>query len=273
MGLFDLPAPLFDIVDGVLAAAMPVVMRVVLWGVLAGWISMLLYRSFSNQEKIAALKTRQQRQQKQIAAFDGEFAELLPLIRGTLALGFRQLGMALGPALLASLPALCVIVWASGAFGYRTPAAGETIAVRAEPGGGGLHWSPPAAASASDEGWLVGWPADGQTLTLEDGGQALLVLPLEKAIPVIHRKRWWNLLIANPLGYLPSGGPADVVHIDLPEQLLLGWGPGWIRGWMFSFFLAFLNACCGCIEDFPAAPGDVRRPNLRIYQSVQYLAI
>jgi len=231
MGLFDLPAPLFSIIDGLLAAFLPSFVRLVLWGILAGWVSMLVYRFLSNQEKIVALRTRQQQQQKQIAEFDGEFAELLPLIRRTLALG---------PALLASLPALFIVIWAAGAFGYRTPLAGEEISLRAEPGTGGIHWSPPAQARATENGWIVDWPADGQMLTLEDGRRPLLNLPLERAVPVIHKKRWWNLLMANPIGYLPTDGSTEVLHIDLPEQRILGWGPGWMRGWMFSFFMAFL---------------------------------
>jgi len=240
MGLFDLPAPLFSLIDGVLETLLPSVARLILWGILAGWISMLVYRWLSNQEKIAALKSLQQLQQKQIAEFDGEFAELLPLIRRTLALGFRQLGLALGPALLASLPALFIIIWVAGAFGYRAPLAGEEISLRAEPGSNGIHWSPPAQTQATANGWIVDWPADGQTLTLVDGRRPLLNLPLEQAVPVIHKKRWWNLLMANPLGYLPPDGPTEVIHIDLPEQSILGWGPGWMRGWMFSFFMAFL---------------------------------
>lgn len=240
MGLFDLPAPLFSFIDGVLAAFLAPVVRLTLWGILAGWVSMLVYRWLSNQEKMAALKTLQQQQQRQIAAFDGEFAELLPLVRRTLALGFRQLGVALGPALLASLPALFIIIWVAGAFGYQAPMAGEKISLRAEPGTSGLHWSPPARAQATDNGWIVDWPGDGQTLTLGDGEQPLLNLPLGQAVPVIHKKRWWNLLMANPIGYLPADGPTDIIHIELPEQRFLGWGPGWMRGWMFSFFMAFL---------------------------------
>jgi hypothetical protein len=240
MGLFDLPAPLFDIVDGIIAAVLPAVLRLVLWGVLAGWVSMLVYRFTSNQERIAALKTRQQIQQKQIAAFDGEFAELLPLIRQTLALGFRQMGLVLGPALLATLAALFIIVWVAGAFGYRAPLAGDEILVSTEPAGSEIHWSPPAQARAAGNGWIVDWPAEGQTLILGDSQRALLEFPLTRAIPVIHKKRWWNLLLANPLGYLPPGGQVDVVHIGLPEQVVFGFGPGWMHGWMFSFFAAFL---------------------------------
>jgi len=240
MGLFDLPAPLFAFVDDVLAGFLPAVARLVLWGLLAGWVSMLVYRFSSNQEKIAALKTLQQQQQKQIAGFDGEFAELLPLIRRTLALGFRQLGLALGPALLATLPALFIIVWVAGAFGYQAPQAGDDILVSIEPANSEIHWSAPSQARASGDGWVVDWPAQGQTLRLEDDQQALLDLPLPQAIPVIHKERWWNLLMANPLGYLPPGGQVDIVHIGLPEQVVIGFGPGWMRGWMFSFFAAFL---------------------------------
>ena len=160
MGLFDLPAPLFSLIDGVLETLLPSVARLILWGILAGWISMLVYRWLSNQEKIAALKSLQQLQQKQIAEFDGEFAELLPLIRRTLALGFRQLGLALGPALLASLPALFIIIWVAGAFGYRAPLAGEEISLRAEPGSNGIHWSPPAQTQATANGWIVDWLPD-----------------------------------------------------------------------------------------------------------------
>ena len=51
--------------------------------------------------------------------------------------------------------------------------------------------------------------------------------------------------MANPLGYLPEEGQTDVVHMDLPEMVIIGSGPGWIRGWMFSFFLSFLLSSFG----------------------------
>lgn len=45
---------------------------------------------------------------------------------------------------------------------------------------------------------------------------------------------------ANPLGYLPAGGGVETIHIALPARQYLGFGPGWLRGWMFSLFLTFL---------------------------------
>ena len=245
MGLFDLPAPLFAVIDGVLGMALPPVLRLVFWGILAGWMTMMVYRRLSNQEKIGELKAQQKVQQKLIADFDGEFEELMPLIRHTLALGFKQLGLALGPALLSTLPILFLIVWVAGAFGNEAPAAASMVHLTAEPSNNDIHWSSTTGVETVADGWQVSWPKNGQSLTLTDGRQPLLTLPLEDNIPIIHKKKWWNLLMANPIGYLPDDGKTDVIHIDLPEQVIIGFGPAWMHGWMFSFFVAFLLSSLG----------------------------
>ena len=232
MGLFDLPAPLFDSIDGVLAMAMPPVLRLVIWGILAGWLTMFFYRLLSNQEKIGALKALQKKQQKGIAEFDGEFSELIPLIRQTLALGFRQLGFSLGPALLATVPVLFIVIWVAGEFGYSTPGAGNEVFLSVEPASSDINWSPATQVRIKENGWLIKWPSQGQSIKMSEGSvRPLLVLPLEHDIPIIHKKRWWNLLIANPLGYLPKDGKTDVIHINLPEAVIIGSGPSWIHGW------------------------------------------
>ena len=240
MGLFDLPAPLFDAIDGVLALALPPLLRLLLWGIVAGWLTMLLYRRLSNQEKIGQLKAEQKVQQKLIAEFDGEFGELMPLIRKTLGTGFRQLGLAIGPALLATVPVLFVVVWVAGQFAYGLPQAGTEIAITAEPGRGALAWQPAGSARETGDGWAVDWPQEGGRLVMVSSGEELLALPLEEPVPIIHDRRWWNVLMANPLGYLPDDLGVEAVHIGLPERRYLGFGPDWMRGWMFSFFLLFL---------------------------------
>jgi len=250
MGLLDLPAPIFGAVDGILALALPAVLRLLIWGILAGWLTMVVYRALSNQKKIAELKTQQKGQQKMIAEFDGEFAELLPLIRHTLVLGFRQLRYALGPALLASLPVLLIVIWVAGHFGHVTPAAGSEIVLNIEPANSNIEWSSTINGASNDfkhsgDSWEIKWPAEGQLLTMKDDQQVLLILPLEHNIPIIHKKRWWNVLIANPLGYLPEDGKTDVIHISLPEAVIIGAGPDWIRGWMFSFFMSMLLSSIG----------------------------
>ena len=77
---------------------------------------------------------------------------------------------------------------------------------------------------------------------MQHAGETLAEFPAVKAIPVIHKKQWWNWLMANPIGYLPEDAPIDSLNIALPPQHFLGFGPGWLRGWMFSFFMTFLLA-------------------------------
>ena len=249
MGLLDLPAPILGTIDGMLALALSPVLRLVIWGILAGWLTMIVYRFFSDQEKIGTLKNEQKTQQKNIAEFDGEFAELLPLIRHTLALGMKQLGLALGPALIATVPVLFIIIWVAGEFGHVSPVAGSEVFISAEPANSNIHWSSATDARISEGGWAINWPSQGQTLTMieetMEGNQSLLVLPMTHDIPIIHKKRWWNFLMANPLGYLPKDGETEVVHIGLPEVVIIESGPAWVRGWMFSFFVSFLLSSFG----------------------------
>jgi len=245
MGLFDLPAPIFAAIDSVLAMALPAVVRLVIWGILAGWLTMVVYRFLSNQEKIGELKAQQKTQQKHISEFDGEFSELMPLIRHTLALGFRQLGLALGPAILATVPILFVVIWVAGEFGRETPTAGSEVLLSVEPVASEIHWSSTTGVTASEGGWVINWPENGQSLIMSDDHQVLLVLPLEQDIPIVHKKRWWNILVANPLGYLPEDGVTDTIHINLPEAVIIESGPAWIRGWMFSFLLSLLLSSFG----------------------------
>lgn len=242
MGLLDLPGPILGAIDDVLGVVLPPLLRLLLWGVVAGWLTMLLYRKFSNQEKIGQLKAEQKVQQKLIAEFDGEFGDLMPLIRKTLGTGFRQLGLAIGPALLATIPVLFLVVWVAGEFAYELPAPGAQIRFEAEPAAADIAFEPPPAAVADESGWTVTWPEADAEVLMTGGERILLRLPLQEPVPVIHDRRWWNLLMANPLGYLPDDLAARAVHIGLPERRYIGFGPEWLRGWMFPFFMTFLLA-------------------------------
>lgn len=242
MGLFDLPGPLLGFIDGLLGLVLPDIVRLVLWGIFAGWLTMVLYRRFSNQEKIGELKAEQKIQQKKIADFDGEFDELMPLIFSTLGTGFRQLGLAIGPALLATVPILFLLAWVSGAFGYALPQAGDPVSLTVKPATQVLDITPGPAESVADGAYQLSWPAADNPVEVSSGSLELLRLPLEAAVPVLHEKQWWNLLFANPLGYLPEGTGIELIEVGIPPVVYLPFGPSWIQGWMFSFFLVFLVA-------------------------------
>ena len=248
MGFFDLPAPIFSVVDQLLSLALPGVIRLVLWGVLAGWLTMVVYRRLSNQDKIQELKLEQKKQQKIISSFDGEFEDLFPVIRHTLALGGRQLGLSLGPALLATIPILFIVIWVAGNFGNEQPTAGTPIAIGVNPKNASLgpfDWSSPGAVDVTDNGWILNWPSADKPVALRQAGEDLIELPLEHSIPVIHKHQWWNWLMANPAGYLPDNALFESIDIALPEQQFLPFGPDWLHGWMFSFFVSFLLSSIG----------------------------
>ncbi|MEM7024147.1 MAG: hypothetical protein AAF637_16385 [Pseudomonadota bacterium] len=239
-GLLDLPSPLFASLDGLLSGWLPGTARLIFWGVVAGVVSMALYRLTSNQARLAAIKGETLALRRQMAAFDGPFLELWQLVRRNLMLALRQLWVTLVPAVLASVPVIFLLVWISNSFGLVTPAPGEPIEVEAVASAGAnlpaLHWSAAVATSEGEGEWIVRWPEPGTRLALQDAdGKVLLDLPTPSPGSVVHQRRWWNALIGNPAGYLPPG-PVDVVTIGLPTRTFLPFGPSWLRGWIPLFF-------------------------------------
>ena len=75
MGFFDLPAPLFTALDGLLGGlgAYP---RLLFWAAFTGAISMFLYWLCSAQDKVGAAKERAIAARKAMAGYEGtEFDE------------------------------------------------------------------------------------------------------------------------------------------------------------------------------------------------------
>ena len=108
-----------------------------------------------------------------------------------------------------------------------------------------MTWQPADAAISSETGWVVTWPGPGRRVSLVLAEEEILSLPLVRNIPVIHKHRWWNLLMANPLGYLPDDATIDSISLALPKKQIIGFGPRWMQGWMFSFFTIFLLSSLG----------------------------
>lgn len=245
MGFFDIVAPVFGAIDGAIAYVLPPFVRLLIWGIFAGWLTMVAYRKLSNQQKITELKNEQKIQQKVIVDFDGEMAELVPLVKRTLGLGFRQLGLAIGPALLATLPVLFLVAWVAGAFGYHSPLPGQEVRITSTPAGVSLESIPSDSIQRSDEHWNLTWPEEGNFVNVSSSGSELLALPTLQNVPVLHKKKWWNTLFANPIGYLPDDSSLELLNIELPEQEFFPVGPHWMRGWMFMFFSVFLLSSLG----------------------------
>ena len=222
---------------------LPAYLRLALWGLLGAWVSMALFKKTSRQEVIRAVKQEVKSRQAQMADFQGELSELLLITGQTLKLASHRLALALGPALLASLPLIFLLVFLSNQYGYELPAAGENLAAKLIPDSTvfrEIQLDLPPGSSQSHNELLISLPADGQETAITELGIQLLSLPLNSATPVIHKRTWWNGLIANPLGYLPNTSQVAALEFDLDRQTILAFGPTWMRGWMFTFFLGLM---------------------------------
>ena len=105
-----------------------------------------------------------------------------------------------------------------------------------------LTWTPSGnIASHSISEWKIAWPSASTGLTLNNSDDVVILsLPLRHAVGVLHKKMWWNVLFANPIGYLPDSVAIDLVLIQLPTQQFLDFGPAWLRGWEATFFCVLI---------------------------------
>jgi predicted AlkP superfamily phosphohydrolase/phosphomutase len=241
-GVFDFASPLFTGIDRLMSGWLPDLGRLSFWGLLAAFASMALYRLTSNQARLAANKKEVAALQHRLRGFDGPISALWPLLGRNFALAGRQLWLTLLPTLIATVPVIFILAWVSNAFDARAPEVGDTIEIEAISGDGRplppLQWRGDGEVLGKRDGvWSVAWPTDERPLELVDSdGTVLLTLPVAAPVGTVHQRRWWNVLVGNPAGYLPAPGDVDVVELGLPRSEFLPFGPGWLRGWMGYFF-------------------------------------
>ena len=241
-GIFDIPGPLLTWADLALAQVFPDTARLVFWAVLAGTASMGLYWFASPQRKLEQAKGDVAQARQALAAYDGAFVGVWPVMGRSLSTSFRHLGLALGPALVGSLPVLVLMGWMAGHYGYEFPAAGTPVRIYGEPADLVLIRSDGVPVGGKGP-WTLTWPAPDQAVGLTDAaGQTMLTLPLSQPVPVIHKRAWWNMFFANPLGSLPEDAPVELIGVELPTRVFLPFGPGWMRGWEAPFILVVLAA-------------------------------
>ena len=223
MGFFDLPGPIFGLIDQGMAFVLSPLGRLIAWGLLAGIGTMLLYRLISPQASITRAKADAIAARRQLNAHTGDLASAKPLMAAQLRTAFRHLGLVLPATLLSSLPVLSLLVWLDNTYAYEFPDFGERPTVEVQP----------------NQAFQGHWQSDGngtrvQVMARPDG-EPLVELPLAAPVPLLEKWTWLNLLFGNPAGYLPDQVPIDRISITLPERLYLGFGPDWARTWLALF--------------------------------------
>lgn len=160
---------------------------VLVWAVIAGLVSMFVYRRWSNQQKLNALMEQIQQSQKELNQYEGnEFGEMLPLLKRNLSLSLKRVGLSLVPSLLAGLPLVLVMICLDADIKQSSAASPQLQHALAQPDGG--------SANESD------LPAETDTLPTE----------------------------------------TDESHSLAPQDDYLGFGPTWMRSWIFVFM--FISA-------------------------------
>jgi hypothetical protein len=215
MGVFDLPAPLFDFIDRSLLGALPPLARLILWAIAGAAVSLALYRLLSPQRRIAQAKAAALNARRRLNAHDGDLESALPLMRQSMKAALRHVGLVFPAAIAASLPVLALLVWLDAAYGYQLPQDRQAPAVSVEPATYSGQWRPNGSIEVRDQ-----------------AGAEVARLTLAEPITHIEKRQWWNVLIGNPAGYLPERGPIERVTIALPERQYLPVGPGWLRSWV-----------------------------------------
>jgi hypothetical protein len=234
MGLFDLPAPALTWLDAELATALPAAWRLMLWSVVAAVLTMALYWRLSPQKRIGEVKRQLAASKVALDRFNGDFQDALPLMRTMLSQALQQVGLVVGPALVAMVPVLCLITWLSTTYGYSFPETGAAVHVQTFPETFSATLSP---APATEE---VPHP---RLLVADQSGRVVHEQALGAPVPTLHTRQWWNMLIGNPAGYLPDSIGIERIDIALPRHAYVPFGPAWLRSWEAVFFVGlFITA-------------------------------
>ena len=236
-GLINGLFPPLDALDQALAAVLPPLARLILYGALGGAVTMLVYRLASNQEGIRAQKARMRELQVKLKLAQDDFAETMRLSRQNLAVSFRLLGMSLWPALLSSLPVVILFAWLAMRWSQPLPPPGTAVPLAYAPAGAGLAVSPPGTLVDAQGGPILRWPAPDAPAAISDRtGVVYEGLGARPAVSALHKRVWWNWLLGSPGGYLPDRAALDEVRLDLPQRQVLDVGPSWARGFEFAYF-------------------------------------
>jgi len=246
-GLLDAPGLLLHAIDYGLHSFVPLWLTLVIWALVSAYASIWVYRRYSNQKLIASLQPDIQRAQQRLLAYRGPLVLAWPILARRFALAW----VTLGPALLAALPVVLIVIWVARDYGHTQPAAGSRVAVSIHGFSGAaefLSWVGAAAEPVPGESfhWILAWPANGgRAALLSVRGDLIASLPTQSPVRHLSKWHWWNFWIANPAGYLDPGALAESICIDVPAKAILPIGPGWMRGWALTYFLIVLSAVWG----------------------------
>jgi hypothetical protein len=82
-------------------------------------------------------------------------------------------------------------------------------------------------------------------MVMADGKVVYSGDPLSPPTRLIHKRRWWSVFLDNPAGYVVDEAPVESVKLNVSRKQAINWGPNWMRGWEFTFFVFVFIAALG----------------------------
>ena len=234
--------PALTAVDELFASFLPALLRVLIWGGIAGALAMLVYWLTSNQPGIARLKAETRDLRRRMLDADLEQSEFARLIRRNLKMSFSLLGKTLLPGMYSTVPVLLIAAWLNTFYAYAMPPAGGPVSLRLEPPLDVVAIEPASRVAGRDgTGWTITSSPANEALTIVAAGvTAYTGSPFSPPVPEIAKRQWWNALLASEAGYLNPEARVDRIVIAVPRRHLIGGLPGWLAGWEGPYFLAIL---------------------------------
>ncbi len=217
------------------------------WGALAGVTAAGVFFLLTDHRKVAIVREEGHRARMAALQFDGEFAELWPVLGRLLGNAFHNVWLRLIPIVLASVPFVALMPWMQDRFAHVFPASGDWVVIEVSPPGT-LLATPGSTLQATDDTsrYRFQWPVRGQTVEIRDRGNVILAtVPPETAKSSFVRTTAWSALLENP-PHLPRQSAVESLNLGMPARQYMATGHDLLDGWEFHFtVVALLAAAAG----------------------------
>ncbi len=239
--------PVLSMVDRWLAGLLPFAVRLSMWGALAGTLSITIYAKLSPQASITKLKKKTWSLQRKMLCADIEFLDILRLSKENLKTSLRLFATVLGPALVSALPVLFLASWIHTCLAYEAPPTPDDLIITAVDGNVDLRllFYSNVHEKSNNEIHDHDLVSPEAIIVMADNKTIYSGTPLSPPTPVIHKQRWWSVLLDSPAGYLVEDAPIDSIRLNLSKKQAVKWMPNWAAGWEFPFFVFVFLAALG----------------------------
>ena len=239
--------PILNMVDRWLAILLPFAVRLSMWGALAGILSITIYAKLSPQASIAKMKSKIRSLQREMLSIELEFADFLRLSRENLKTSLRLFIIVLGPALVSAVPVIFFAVWIHTCLAYEAPPTPDDLVVTTEDENIELCLLRNTNLDEVPHNEIHDhYLANSEVIVVMADNKVIYSgTPLSPPTSVIHKQRWWNVLLASPAGYVVSDAPIDSIRLNVSKKRVVKWMPDWAAGWEFPFFVFVLLAALG----------------------------